>query len=159
MVDSRGKTMIRSLGFALSSAAYLAAQTIPNAPQVPTCGWDSSTIPSRSTCRFKPQMTGTSTSIPGNRVIIYERGMFHGVNTPRHLRDAVNRLALRYGFTAQVRTDPSLGAAQLSNTKVVIFNNNAEGTTDSTGRNNLEAFVQQSGWGVIWIHGACGDYT
>jgi hypothetical protein len=103
-------------------------------------------------------MAGTLTSVVGNRVILYELSKLGGHAKSREsLRNSMNRLADRYGFTATISDDPAVFAAPtLANAKVVILSN-GDGDVVPAGenRNAFEDFQQVNGWGTIWIHTAC----
>ncbi len=142
------------LGMGLVAAGASFAQTVPNAPDVPTCTMKDG----KSDCRFKPSNTGNPTSVSGNRVILFRYSKSGGHGTSRtYLDNAVKRLAATYNFTATITEDPSIfTAANLANTKVVIMSN-GDGDVLASGANRtaLENFNQVNGWGVIWIHAAC----
>jgi hypothetical protein len=154
-----GKRMIRigtllGMGFALGAFA----QTVPNAPPVPNCAMRAG----QSDCQFKDQMSGTPTSVVGNRVILFRYSKSGGHGTSRNFLDAsLKRLADRYKFTATITEDPAIfTAANLANTKAVIMSN-GDGDVIAQGANRtaLENFNQVNGWGVIWIHAACAFIT
>jgi hypothetical protein len=137
------------IGFAAEAFAQ-----VPTAPPVPACAMEAG----RSNCRFNPVMTGTPTSVSGNRVILfrYSRSGGHGASRA-YLDASVKRLAARYAFTATITEDPSVFTnANLADTKVVIMGN-GDGDVIPPGANRiaLENFNQVNGWGVIWIHAAC----
>jgi hypothetical protein len=132
------------------------AQTVPIAPPIPACAWDSGA--GRSACKFKDAMTGTPTSVAGHSVILFRYSTSGGQGTSRtYLDEAVKRLATRYGFTARITEDPSIfQASNLADAKAVIMSN-GDGDVLPAGANRsaLEDFQQVNGWGVIWIHEAC----
>jgi hypothetical protein len=107
-------------------------------------------------------MAGTPTSLVGNRVILYDSSVSGGHGTSReYLRSSVNRLAVRYGFTATITHDPAVfAAATLANAKVVIMSD-GDGDVIKKGANRtaLEDFQQVNGWGLLWIHAACNFIT
>jgi hypothetical protein len=142
----------------LAMAAGTSAQTVPNAPAVPQCAMRYG----QSGCDFKRQMSGTPTSVVGNRVILFRYSKSGGHGTSRNYLDAsVKRLAERYKFTATITEDPAVfTAGNLANTKVVIMSN-GDGDVIAPGPNRtaLENFQQVNGWGVIWIHAACAFIT
>lgn len=148
--------LLVGLGMAAMGGAY--AQTIPTAPDAPTCTMTGG----QSNCRFKPEIEGTPTSIKGNRVILFNRSANGGHGDSRRFAaSALGRLATRYGFTGTVTEDPAIfTAANLANTKVVIMSN-GDGDVLPAGANRtaLENFQQVNGWGVIWIHAACAFIT
>ncbi len=154
------KLTASALGFLCLLAPAARGQTVPDAPPLPVCAWDGSG--SKSTCKFKDAMAGTPTSVVGNRVILYDSSRSGGHGTSRtYLREAVTRLADRYGFTATITRDPSVfSAASLANAKVVILSN-GDGDVLSAGKSRtaLEDFQQVNGWGLIWIHAACSFIT
>lgn len=147
---------VMGIGFMAMGAAF--AQTVPNAPDAPTCTMKDG----KSDCRFKPALTGNPTSVSGNRVILFRYSKSGGHGTSRtYLDNAVKRLAATYNFTATITEDPSIfTAANLANTKVVIMSN-GDGDVLAAGANRtaLENFNQVNGWGVIWIHAACAFIT
>lgn len=137
-----------------------AAQPIPTAPPEPSCSWDSREA--RSTCDFKGRMTGTPTSVVGNRVIVFRKSNTGGnADSRTFLDDAVNRLAARYGFTATISEDPAVFTpVNLANAKVVIMSNgDGDVVPAGTYRNALQDFQMVNGWGMIWIHNACAFIT
>lgn len=134
------------------------AQTIPTAPTVPTCAMKDG----QSDCEFKSKMTGTETSVSGNRVILFRYSKSGGHGESRNYLDAsLKRLANRYAFTATITEDPAVfTAANLANTKAVIMSN-GDGDVIAQGANRtaLENFQLEKGWGIIWIHAACAFIT
>jgi hypothetical protein len=144
------------LGLGFAAGAF--AQTVPNAPPVPNCAMKDG----RSDCQFKDQMSGTPTSVVGNRVILFRYSKSQGHGSSRNFLDAsLKRLAERYKFTATITEDPAIfTAANLANTKAVIMSN-GDGDVIAPGPNRvaLENFNQVNGWGVIWIHAACAFIT
>jgi hypothetical protein len=148
--------VVLGLGMAAMGASF--AQTVPNAPDAPTCTMKDG----QSDCHFKAQMSGTPTSVVGNRVILFRKSNTGGHGTSRtYLDDAVKRLATRYNFTATITEDPTVfTASNLSNTKVVIMSN-GDGDVVPAGANRtaLQDFQQTNGWGVLWIHAACAFIT
>ncbi len=148
---------ILPLLFAAGISAW--GQTVPDAPPVPECSWDGQ---GRSTCKFKDALTGTPTSVAGNRVIVYRRTVSGGYGAQRaYLQEAVQRLAVRYGFTATVTEDPTIfTAANLADAKAVIMSH-GDGDVVPAGANRaaLEDFQQVHGWGLLWIHSACAFIT
>lgn len=152
--------------FLIGAATWLdsgkALAQVPNAPPTPECAWDPSSETRKSTCRFKPALSGNPTSLAGNRVIMFTRGTSggHG-DSRRYSANSLKRLADRYGFTATVTEDPAIFTpANLANTKVVIMSN-GDGDVIPSGSNRtaLENFQQVNGWGIIWIHAACAFIT
>lgn len=146
------------LGLGLAAAGGINAQSVPNAPDVPDCSMKDG----KSDCRFKEQMSGTPTSVVGNRVILFNRSATGGHGTSRnYIAAALQRLATKYGFTATVTENPSIFTnANLANTKVVIMSNgDGDVVPGGANRNALENFQQVNGWGVIWIHAACAFIT
>lgn len=143
------------LGVVFAAEAFAQA---PIAPPVPACAMQDG----RSNCRFKPVMTGTPTSVSGNRVILFRYSKSGGHGTSRiYLDSAVMRLSARYSFTATITEDPAIFTdSTLANTKVVIMSN-GDGDVVAPGRYRaaLEDFNQVKGWGVIWIHAACAFIT
>lgn len=148
------------LGMLLYPAGSTWGQAIPMAPPVPTCSWESDGI--RSTCKFKDALSGTPTSLIGNRVILFDRSTTGGHQTSRiALREALNRLADRYGFTVTATENPSIFTkVNLADAKVVVLSS-GDGDVVPPGANRtaLEDFQQVSGWGLLWIHAACSFIT
>ena len=155
---STGFKGILGLRVGLGVVAGAMAQTVPNAPPTPICAMREG----HSDCRFKAAMSGTPTSVVGNRVIVfrYSKSGGHGISRI-YLDSAVSRLSQRYGFTATITEDPAIfTAANLANTKVVIMSN-GDGDVVPPGANRmaLESFQHVNGWGMIWIHSACSFIT
>ena len=146
------------LGISIAAMGTAFAQTVPNAPETPVCSMKNG----ESDCQFKKELSGTPTSVVGNRVIVFRLAKGGGHPTSRtYLDNAVKRLAERYKFTATVTEDPTIfTAANLANTKAVIMSN-GDGDVIPQGANRtaLENFNQVNGWGVIWIHAACAFIT
>ena len=94
------KTRFWGLAGVLALGCGMAWAQIPNAPAVPTCGWVFDSTGQRlSNCKFKDAISGTPTSIVGNRVVWFDRTVTGGHGSSRQfLRDALNRLVARYGF-------------------------------------------------------------
>ncbi len=149
------------VGLGVAALGESFAQTVPNAPDAPTCSWASGAT-GKSTCRFKEAISGTPTSVVGNRVILFRRSANGGHGTSRtYSEEALKRLAAKYNFTATISEDPGVfTASNLSNTKVVIMSN-GDGDVVPSGANRtaLQDFQQVNGWGVIWIHAACAFIT
>jgi hypothetical protein len=142
----------------LGLAAGSLAQSVPDAPMVPYCDMTGG----RSNCHFKTVMSGTPTSVAGNRVIVFRYAKSGGHSTSRaYLDSAVTRLSRRYGFIATITEDPGIfTSANLANTKVVIMSNgDGDALAPGANRNALENFQQINGWGVIWMHSACAFIT
>ncbi len=139
-----------------------AAAQIPDAPPMPACTWGPVSSQPQSSCRFKTELSGTATSVAGNRVILYCRSAIGGHGASRkHIEQSLLRLADRYGFTATVSEDPAVfTAANLAKTKVVIMaHGDGDVVPQGPHRTALQDFQMVNGWGVIWLHAACAFIT